>query len=163
MMNFMNRTNEAMRVRQRFGTWVRRRGVEFGELWSIIAAFLYAWRSVAMFDGHLVAPLTSQGMEANGGIWFWALIFNGFVVLTALLIGLLSGNTYRARSYVSLFSSCVWVLVAVAAQFSHLPLSVSIAYVITCVVSWMTAAVLSQKATYAEAKTVLEKQLEGEF
>jgi len=149
-------SEQSVARRQRVASWVRRRGIELGEIWSLSASFIYAWRSIDVYEGKSVAPLVTHFfVDLNSGVWFWLLLTNGCAVLFALVLGLFTGNTYRVRSVVSLFSSFAWILIAVAALQSHLPLSISIAYVVTCLVSWVTALILSQKAVYAETKSLL--------
>ena len=119
------------------------RGVEFGELWSAAASFFYAWRSVDVFDGRLVAPLTSRVfLGAYGGFLYWVLMLNCFVVGAAMIWGLVTGNTYKTRSYLSFASSVMWVFVAFIASIAQLPFSVSSAYVVSCIVSFLTSIVL---------------------
>ncbi len=147
---------ETLSRRQRIASWVRRRGVELGEIVNFSRSAVFAWASVDIWQGKVVAPLTAQTLNQNGGFWFWALILNTIVVSTALVLGLVSGNNYRVRSYVSLLSSLMWSGVAITALGADIPPSIAAQYVLTFFISFLTAVILWQKAAYARKRVLLE-------
>lgn len=150
----------ALRRRESISAWVRRRGVDIGEIVSTGASLIYAWRTIEMHDGLPVAPLTSQFFNLSQGFWFDLLLLNASAVSAALLVGWVTGNTFRIRSYVSIASSCVWVVIAIAAKKTGMADSVAAGYFFTCGISWLTALILALKAKYAETRTELEKGVE---
>lgn len=144
--------------RAAIAAWLNKRDTAIAEFWSGAAQLIVGWRAVDIFEGKPSAPFTGSALlRFSGGFWFYALVVCGVATLIALTIGLLSGNTYRLRSYVSLASCAVWSAVAVATLTAPGPPSVAIGFCIPAVIAIFSAVVLFVRADLKEkASRVVE-------